>query len=110
FNDAKVTDHHAIIPTPKLPSSLKGDEQKVYDAIVMRFIAASYPPCIKQVTTVLALVNGENFKTTGMIIESQGWQVLYKDVEEKGEKALPLFVKNESGSQTPSITCSFLIS
>ncbi len=104
FNDAKVTDHHAIIPTPKLPSSLKGDEQKVYDAIVMRFIAASYPPCIKQVTTVLAAVNGECFKATGTMIESQGWQSLYKEVEEQAEKALPLFVKNESGSQTPRIS------
>jgi len=53
FNDAKVTDHHAIIPTTALPHSLSGNEAKVYEAIALRFIAAFYPPCIKQITTVL---------------------------------------------------------
>jgi DNA topoisomerase-3 len=53
FNDAKITDHHAIIPTTALPGSLSGNEAKVYEAVVLRFIAAFYPPCIKQITTVL---------------------------------------------------------
>jgi DNA topoisomerase-3 len=130
FNDAKVTDHHAIIPTSILPGTLAGNEAKVYDAIVQRFIAAFYPPCIKQITNVLGEVCGGGFssankkllsqgaaeappttvkfKTTGTIIESPGWQVLYKNdassQSDKTQKILPNFVKGETGPQQPSIT------
>ncbi len=67
-------------PRPHCRDRLANDEAKVYEAIVLRFIAAFYPPCVKQITTVL----GESparvqFKTTGTIIESPGWQVLYKN-------------------------------
>ncbi|MDO9046291.1 MAG: DNA topoisomerase 3 [Methylobacter sp.] len=121
FNDAKVTDHHAIIPTTALPGSLSGHEAKVYEAIVQRFIAAFYPPCIKQITTVLGSIVGETlvstsaakaaptvkFKTTGTIIESPGWQVLYKNdassQSDKTLKILPNFVQGETGPQQPSI-------
>ena len=129
FNDAKVTDHHAIIPTTALPSSLSGHEAKVYEAIVQRFIAAFYPPCVKQITTVLGEVcRGDfsrpvnekpidqraaevaptvKFKTTGTIIESLGWQVLYKNdalkQADKELKILPNFVQGETGPQQPSI-------
>ena len=125
FNDAKVTDHHAIIPTTILAASLSGHEAKVYEAIVQRFIAAFYPPCIKQITTVLGSVcrplpegegvlkieSGEadtiKFKTTGTIIESPGWQVLYKnDVlksSDKEPKILPNFLQGETGPHQPSI-------
>lgn len=108
FNDAKVSDHHAIIPTTALPGALSGHEAKVYEAIVIRFIAAFYPPCIKQVTTVLGEVDGKvKFKTTGTIIESPGWQVLYKNdaskPADKELKILPNFVKGETGPQQPSI-------
>lgn len=112
FNDAKVTDHHAIIPTPYLPKSLSPDESKVYEAIVLRFIAAFYPPCIKQITTVLGSVDTEQqaygFKTTGTIIESPGWQVLYKmesyKKNENEQKILPNFVKGETGEHEAFIT------
>ncbi|WP_333877228.1 type IA DNA topoisomerase [Methylobacter sp.] len=121
FNDAKVSDHHAIIPTTALPGSLSGHEAKVYEAIAQRFIAVFYPPCIKQITTVLGSIVGEtlvstspakaaptiNFKTTGTIIESPGWQVLYKNDSlsrsDKESKILPNFVKGETGPQQPSI-------
>lgn len=104
FNDAKVSDHHAIIPTINLPTSLTDDEKKAYDAIAMRFIAASYPPCIKQVTTISALVNSEKFVARGTMIESEGWQSLYpKSGDDKDENALPLLVKDESGEQSPKI-------
>jgi DNA topoisomerase-3 len=113
FNDAKVSDHHAIIPTTALPGALSGHEAKVYEAIVLRFIAAFYPPCIKQITTVLGSVSAEatnpevKFKTTGTIIESPGWQVLYKNdalkPADKDAKILPNFVKGETGPQQPSI-------
>ncbi|MFU8790469.1 MAG: DNA topoisomerase, partial [Methylobacter sp.] len=112
FNDAKVSDHHAIIPTTALPGGLSGHEAKVYEAIVLRFIAAFYPPCVKQITTVLGEVspdsaNAVKFKTTGTIIEAPGWQALYKNdaanQADKTQKILPNFVKGETGAQQPSI-------
>jgi DNA topoisomerase III len=108
FNDAKVSDHHAIIPTTALPGVLSGHETNVYDAIVRRFIAAFYPPCIKQITTVLGEVSPAiKFKTTGAIIESPGWQVLYKNdalkPSDKEPKILPNFVKGETGPHRPSV-------
>ncbi|TAN67609.1 MAG: type IA DNA topoisomerase [Methylobacter sp.] len=108
FNDAKVSDHHAIIPTSILPGSLPGHEAKVYAAIVQRFIAVFYPPCVKQITTVLGeTANAVKFKTTGTIIESPGWQVLYKNEAsnqpDKTLKILPNFIEGETGPQQPSI-------
>ncbi len=108
FNDAKVSDHHAIIPTSTLPGSLPSHEAKVYEAIVQRFIAVFYPPCVKQITTVLGeTANAVKFKTTGTIIESPGWQVLYKNEAsnqtDKTLKILPNFVEGETGPQQPSI-------
>ena len=108
FNDAKVSDHHAIIPTTTLPGSLANDEAKVYEAIVLRFIAAFYPPCVKQITTVLGETRQIPFKTTGTIIESPGWQVLYKNdspISQQGNeiKILPNFVQGETGPHQPSI-------
>jgi DNA topoisomerase III len=107
FNDAKVSDHHAIIPTSTLPGSLSNDEAKIYEAIVLRFIAAFYPPCAKQITTVLGETRQIPFKATGTIIESPGWQVLYKNdsLSQQGNelKILPNFVQGETGSHQPSI-------
>lgn len=107
FNDAKVTDHHAIIPTTILPGSLSMDETKVYEAIAVRFIASFYPPCIKQITTVLGETNQVKFKTIGTLIESPGWQVLYKNESpshaDKDQKILPNFVKGETGPHQPSV-------
>ncbi len=109
FNDAKVSDHHAIIPTTTLPGSLAHDEAKVYEAIVLRFIAAFYPACVKQITTVLGAVKHIKFKTTGTIIEAPGWQILYKNDSagqaSKGDetKILPNFVQGETGPHQPTI-------
>ncbi|MFI3198945.1 MAG: DNA topoisomerase 3 [Methylococcaceae bacterium] len=109
FNDAKVSDHHAIIPTTTLPGSLAHDEAKVYEAIVLRFIAAFYPVCVKQITTVLGAVKHIKFKTTGTIIEAPGWQILYKNDSagqaSKGDetKILPNFVQGETGPHQPTI-------
>jgi len=109
FNDAKVSDHHAIIPTTTLPGSLANDEAKVYEAIVLRFIAAFYPACVKQITTVLGAVKQMKFKTTGTIIQAPGWQVLYKNDSPsqaaKGDetKILPNFIQGETGPHKPTI-------
>jgi DNA topoisomerase III len=107
FNDAKVTDHHAIIPTAILPGTLANDEAKVYEAIFLRFIAAFYPPCVKQVTNILGETGQIQFKTAGTIIESPGWQVLYKNDASSQQvneiKILPNFVQGETGPHQPSI-------
>ncbi|MGJ0431084.1 DNA topoisomerase 3 [Methylobacter sp.] len=106
FNNAKVTDHHAIIPTTTLPGNLSYDEEKLYQAIAIRFIAAFYPPCIKQVTTVQGETNQVQFKTTGTVIVSPGWQALYKndDKKDKEQKILPEFTQGETGPHQPSVS------
>ncbi|MDD1611621.1 MAG: DNA topoisomerase 3 [Methylococcaceae bacterium] len=108
FNDAGVTDHHAIIPTMTLPRALNGDEEKVYEAIVIRFIAAFYPPCLKQITTVHGETAEIPFKTIGTVIEAPGWQVLYQDFAlahntDQNQKILPVFEQDEIGPHQPSL-------
>ena len=84
-DDSKVTDHHAIIPTEDLPTSLTDDERKVFAAIVTRLIAIFYPPCIKAVTTVEANAKDEAFRARGTILIDAGWQVLYPAASPKGK-------------------------
>lgn len=76
-DDAKVSDHHAIIPTHVLGGSLEGDEAKLYDAVVTRLIAVFYPPCIRAVTTVDAVAAGEPFRARGVVLVDAGWEALY---------------------------------
>lgn len=111
FNDKKVTDHHAIIPTG-VEGNLDYDQQRVYDAITRRFIANFYPPCDVNNTTVIGAVEDIKFKTTGKEIVNPGWKVLYPKSEKKGdisqkgkeeEKVLPLFKPGETGPHLPSL-------
>jgi DNA topoisomerase-3 len=106
FNNAKVTDHHAIIPTTTLPGTLSHDEEKLYQAIAIRFIAAFYPPCLKQVTTVQGETNQVKFKAIGTVIVSPGWQALYKNdgKKDKEQKILPEFTQGETGPHQPSVS------
>lgn len=112
FDNSKVTDHHAIIPTGQSPSGLVGQERLLYHLIALRFIAAFYPDCIFQQTTVLGQVNDYNFKATGKVIVDPGWRVLYadnKEQEDKGaeetsdDRILPPFNVGESGPHSPSM-------
>ncbi|MBT3294818.1 MAG: DNA topoisomerase 3 [Verrucomicrobia bacterium] len=124
-NDAKVNDHHAIIPTTQPPAHpFGGAEGKVYEAVLMRFIAAFYPPCVKSVTRVRAMVEDEPFRASGSTVITPGWQALFPKMLEKGEpkkkrkkaaageesdadsdadqeQALPAFVKGERGPHAP---------
>jgi len=110
FNDNKVTDHHAIIPTGE-QRSLGPDEQKVYDTIVRRFLAVFYPDCKVAKTSVKATVETVQFVASGKVILDEGWRVLYskekKDSEggenkEAEEGILPAFEKGERGPHEPS--------
>jgi DNA topoisomerase III len=120
FDDKKITDHHAIIPTGISPSGISLDEQKIYDLICRRFISVFYPECKVSNTTVLGKVDALVFKATGKQIISMGWRGVYEDLKEEKsteneltdakkedkegeEKILPIFVKGESGPHVPLI-------
>ncbi len=83
FNNNKVTDHHAIIPTGASANGLGGNEQRVYDIIVRRFLAAFYPDCEVSNTTVTADVAGLTFRVRGRQILSPGWREVYGDPEKQ---------------------------
>ena len=120
FDDKKITDHHAIIPTGISPSGISMDEQKIYDLICRRFISVFYPECKVSNTNVLGKVDALIFKATGKQIISSGWREVYEDLKEEKvdeaeakelkkepketeEKILPIFEKGESGPHTPEI-------
>lgn len=108
FDNKKVTDHHAIIPTGQRPDNLSALERKVYDLVALRFIAAFYPDCEVSNTTVLAKAGEVDFKVTGRQILIQGWRdVFAKEKQEEDtpeeQKMLPTFVKGESGSHEPQL-------
>ncbi len=110
FDNSQVTDHHAIIPTGQSPSSLVGNERKLYHLIAMRFIAAFYPDCVFLQTTVLGEAAKTEFKAVGKVIESPGWRALYAGnqtdadkTSEDGDSIMPAFTEGESGPHTPSV-------
>jgi DNA topoisomerase-3 len=114
FDDKKVTDHHAIIPTGVNPSGISPVEQQVYDLIAKRFIAVFYPECKVSNTTVLAKVGTLDFKVTGKQIIEPGWRVIYDEpksqttnnesqIKDDEERVLPIFEKGEKGPHTPIV-------
>lgn len=116
FDNSKVTDHHAIIPTGVTPVGLADMEQRVYDLICRRFIAVFYPDCKFSTTTVEGKAGEVDFKVTGKEILEPGFRVCFvkekKSEEETDdtkenkdeEKTLPTFVKGESGPHEPTFT------
>ncbi|MFQ7040439.1 MAG: DNA topoisomerase, partial [Barnesiella sp.] len=110
FDNSKVTDHHAIIPTNVRAGNLTQEEAKIYDLVARRFIAAFYPDCQVANTTVLGQVNSVEFKVTGKQILYSGWRVVFdkEDIsnnkEENEERTLPAYVKGESGPHEPALT------
>ena len=133
FDNKKVTDHHAIIPTGQRPDNLTAEERKVFNLVALRFIAAFYPDCEVSNTTVMAEVNGGAgvstvedsnaqkeekylFKVTGRQVLKAGWREVFAgdkqaddaEASENGEgegtgKSLPAFVKGESGAHVPQL-------
>ncbi|MDE6249393.1 MAG: DNA topoisomerase 3 [Paramuribaculum sp.] len=108
FDNSKVTDHHAIIPTGQAPNLLQGDEKKLYHLIAMRFIAAFYPDCTFATTTVMAEVEKVGFKATGKVILEPGWRALYATSDSQQDSSddnriLPHFDVDEHGPHTPSL-------
>lgn len=99
FNNNKVTDHHAIIPTGVPAQHLADREQQVYDMVSRRFIAAFYPDCKVANTTVLASVEKVKFKLTGRQVLQPGWRVVFQDAttESSEQSLLPAFSEGEQG-------------
>lgn len=110
FDNSKVTDHHAIIPTGVAPTTLQGNERKLYHLIALRFIAAFYPDCEFHTTTVSARAGEVDFKATGKVITKPGWRNVYasskdesSEPDKEGNGILPEFVVGENGPHEPSL-------
>ena len=120
FDNSKVTDHHAIIPTGVPAQGMTEMEAKVYDLVTRRFIGAFYPDCQFETTTVLGKTADIGFKVTGKVILDPGWRIIWAtsnsqadksdEGEGEGEKAnneeqgiLPVFTKGESGPHVPDL-------
>ncbi len=104
FNDRKVTDHHAIIPTG-VQMKMPPKNLKVYDIIARRFIASFYEDCQVAHTHVLGKTGDIVFKTSGKQIMVQGWRVVLKNMDQESEQeksVLPEFIKGEKGIHLPS--------
>ncbi len=124
FDNSKITDHHAIIPTGIPARNLTDNERKVYDLVTRRFIAVFYPDCEISTTTVLGKADKVEFKVSGKQILKPGWRIVFtadqknlaagqknlaadpneadSDANEE-EKTLPAFVKGESGPHEPML-------
>lgn len=113
FDDKKVTDHHAIIPTGE-QQHLNGELQQVYDMIVRRFLAVFLPDCKVAKTTVKAKVEKVEFVTRGKEIIDEGWRVLFpkkdkssnestNEKENEEDKVLPSFKEGEQGPHKPEL-------
>jgi len=114
FDNSKVTDHHAIIPTGQPAINLTDMERNVYDLVARRFIAVFYPDCLFDTTTVIGEADKIEFKTSGKVIKSPGWKVIFQQInaqeehneentEKEEEHTLPAFVKGESGPHSPML-------
>ncbi len=111
FDNEKITDHHAIIPTGIYPNGLSEEERKIYDLIARRFISAFYPECRISTTTVLGKVDELNFKATGKQLVYLGWKFVYEELKDESsskktdeeDKIIPLFAVGESGPHEPFI-------
>ena len=111
FDNSKVTDHHAIIPTGQPPTNLTDMERRVFDLVARRFIAAFYPDCKFATTTVMGRAADVEFKTSGRQILEPGWRVVFtspalqddKEGDDAGQQVLPAFTKGESGPHEPEL-------
>ncbi|MDE6532657.1 MAG: DNA topoisomerase 3 [Muribaculaceae bacterium] len=116
FDNSKVTDHHAIIPTGQaLPAGLSKAEADVFNIIALRFIAAFFPDCLFEQTVVNAKVEKISFKATGKVIKDPGWKAVYageknidepekeKEGEDDDSATLPVFTKGEEGPHSPRL-------
>ncbi|MFY9326706.1 MAG: DNA topoisomerase III [Georgfuchsia sp.] len=89
FNNAKISDHFAIIPTGVVPKSLSEPEQKLYDLVMKRFLAIFYPAAEYNITTRITRVEAEAFKTEGKVLVTAGWLAVYGREAQNTEEETP---------------------
>jgi len=90
FNNSKVSDHFAIIPTGLAPKNLNEDESKIFDLVSKRFLAVFYPPAEYLVTTRITVVKDESFKVEGKVITNLGWLAVYgRELNSEDSPPLP---------------------
>jgi DNA topoisomerase-3 len=94
FNNAKISDHFAIIPTGVIPKSLSEPEQKLYDLVMKRFLGIFFPPAEYNITTRITRVEGNAFKTEGKVLVTPGWLAVYGR-EAQGDEETPSLVPLE---------------
>jgi DNA topoisomerase-3 len=103
FDNAKVSDHFAIIPTLQAPSGLSEAEQKLYDLVARRFMAVFFPSAEYQVTTRITTAAGHNFKSEGKVLVKPGWLAIYgKEAEDEmapGEGSSKVLVPVAAGEK-----------
>ena len=98
FDNAKISDHFAIIPTLQTPKHLNEAEQKLYDMVVRRFLAVFYPAAEYLQTTRITRVHEQHFKTEGRVLQNAGWLALYGRVVGDESENLPAIEPNEKVS------------
>ena len=105
IDDKKVTDHHAVIPTGIVPGNLGRVEQIVFGAVVIQFIAAFYPECVKKITTIDGVSAEVEFRAKGTQMIEPGWSALFPKKKKKNDddQTLPEFTKGESGPHEPAL-------
>src|SRR5437667_8488231 len=104
FNNAKVSDHFAIIPTLVAPKHLSEPEQKLYDLVTKRFLAIFYPAAEFLVTTRITRVEGEPFKSDGKVMVKAGWMEVYgKEAQSDAADTAPTLAPVQPGETVKTV-------
>lgn len=109
FDNKKVSDHFAIIPTPQVPKELSEAESKIYDLITKRFMAVFFPPAEYRVTTRITVVSAYHFKTEGKILVKPGWLEIYGRESQAGDDANLAVVEPNEHVKTDEVRLEALV-
>lgn len=104
FNNAKISDHFAIIPTPQAPKNLNEVEQKLYDFVVRRFLSVFFPAAEYLVTTRITRVEGHPFKTEGKVLVNPGWLAVHGKEGQEGDEGNLVAVAKDEKVKTDEVT------
>ena len=104
FNNAKISDHFAIIPTPQAPKHLNELEQKLYDFVVRRFLSVFFPAAEYLVTTRITRVEGHPFKTEGKVLVNPGWLAVHGKEGQEGTEGNLVAVDAGEKVKTEDVT------
>ena len=105
FDNSKVSDHHALLPTPKTADldKLPADERNLYDMVVRRMLAAFYPAHVYDALRVITDCEGEAFRSTGRAVKQEGWKALYREEKPAAKKPARGKKKAEEDEDTAAL-------